>query len=51
MAHVDVMSSGIIVLNVEDHTAIAAIKIHCAEDARAVAETLLKAADSVEANQ
>lgn len=51
MAHVDVMSSGIIVLSVEDDMAIAGIKIHCAEDARALADALLKAADSVEADE
>lgn len=48
-AHVDVMKSGVIVLHVEDGMAIAGIKIHCAEDARDLADALLKAADSVEA--
>ena len=49
--HVDVMSSGTIVLHIEDGMAIAGIKIHYAEDARNIAEALQKAADSVEADE
>ena len=45
---VDVMSSGVIVLHIEDGMAIAGIKIPCAEDARTIADALLKAADKVE---
>lgn len=48
---VDVMKSGIIVLHVEDGMAIAGIKIPSAEDARDLADALLKAADSVEADE
>lgn len=50
-ARVDVMESGVIVLHIEDGMAIAGIKIPSAEDARALADALLKAADSVEADE
>ena len=48
---VNVMSSGDIVLYMEDGMAIAGIRVPSAEDARALADALLKAADSVEADE
>lgn len=48
---VNVMESGTIVIYMEDGMAIAGIKIHYAEDARNLAEALLKAADAVEADE
>lgn len=45
---VDVMKSGIIVLHMEDGMAIAGIRIPSAEDARDLADALLKAADLAE---
>lgn len=50
-ARVDVMKSGVIVLHMEDGMAIAGIRIPSAEDARDLADALLKAADSVEAGE
>jgi hypothetical protein len=46
---VDVMRSGTIILRMEDGMAIVGIRILSADDARAIADALLKAADSVEA--
>lgn len=48
---VNVMESGTIVIYIEDGMAIAGIRISSAEDARALADALLKAADSVEAGE
>ena len=44
-AHVGVMDSGTIILHMEDGMVIAGIVIPYAEDARKLAEALLKAAD------
>ena len=44
-AHVGVMDSGTIIMHIEDGMAIAGIVIPCVEDARKLAEALLKAAD------